>query len=153
MAGTLSWAFQFWNPRSRQSFTLNVYLNWVALIKIHLKAFSKATLACINCQFPRKQTLMNSAVTNKATDHWFMVLWLVLLNNLAGLTPFTFTATSHLSFSVRIALISSYNWHNYKYWSGQMLSRNTRVQSLLDSRVFSLLGFKFVGKNLSRSQS
>jgi F-type H+-transporting ATPase subunit a len=29
---------------------------------------------------------------------------MILLNNLAGLTPYTFTATRHLSFSIRLAL-------------------------------------------------
>lgn len=37
--------------------------------------------------------------------HWAIRLFLIiLLNNLLGLTPYTFTATSHLSFSLRLAL-------------------------------------------------
>lgn len=37
--------------------------------------------------------------------HWAISLFLmILLNNLAGITPYTFTATRHLSFSVSLAL-------------------------------------------------
>jgi len=38
--------------------------------------------------------------------HWAISLFLIiLLNNVLGLTPYTFTSTSHLSFSLRMALV------------------------------------------------
>lgn len=46
-----------------------------------------------------------SPVNSPGHTHWAISLFLIiLLNNLAGLTPYTFTSTSHLSFSVRLAL-------------------------------------------------
>jgi F-type H+-transporting ATPase subunit a len=44
-------------------------------------------------------------INSPGHTHWAIALFLIiLLNNLAGLTPYTFTATRHLSFSVRLAL-------------------------------------------------
>lgn len=45
-------------------------------------------------------------INSPGHTHWAISLFLIiLLNNLAGLTPYTFTATRHLSFSVRLALV------------------------------------------------
>jgi F-type H+-transporting ATPase subunit a len=43
--------------------------------------------------------------------HWALALFVfILVNNLGGLRPYTFTASRHLSFSVRLALVS---WFRY----------------------------------------
>lgn len=43
--------------------------------------------------------------------HWALSLFLIiLLNNIGGITPYTFTASSHLTFSVSLALVS---WLGY----------------------------------------
>lgn len=45
-------------------------------------------------------------INSPGHTHWAISLFLIiLLNNLAGLTPYTFTATRHLSFSVSLALV------------------------------------------------
>lgn len=46
-----------------------------------------------------------SPVTTPGHTHWALSIFLlILLNNLGGLTPYTFTGTRHLSVSVRLAL-------------------------------------------------
>lgn len=69
--------------------------------------------------------LLNSLLNNLANEykinfrpvvtpghtHWAISLFLIiLLNNLGGLTPYTFTASRHLSFSIALALV---RWISY----------------------------------------
>ena len=50
-------------------------------------------------------------VSTPGHTHWALrIFLLILLNNLGGLTPYTFTGTSHLSVSVSLALVG---WVSY----------------------------------------
>lgn len=52
-----------------------------------------------------------SPVCTPGHTHWAIgIFLLILINNLGGLTPYTFTGTSHLSVSVRLALVG---WVSY----------------------------------------
>ena len=53
-----------------------------------------------------KEYRLNFAPSNSpGHTHWAISIFvIILLNNLAGLTPYTFTSTRHLSFSVTLAL-------------------------------------------------
>jgi len=53
-----------------------------------------------------KEYRLNFAPLNSpGHTHWAISIFvIILLNNLAGLTPYTFTSTRHLSFSVTLAL-------------------------------------------------
>jgi F-type H+-transporting ATPase subunit a len=54
-------------------------------------------------------------VRTPGLTHWALRLFLIiLLNNLGGITPYTFTASSHLTFSVSLALVS---WLGYRFYS------------------------------------
>ena len=92
----------------------NIRLNWVrALIVIlwiprifWLTKSKIVTILSLTIKSLAAEYRLNFAPVNSpGHTHWAITLFLIiLLNNLAGLTPYTFTATSHLSFSVRIAL-------------------------------------------------
>lgn len=102
----------------------NIRLNWVrALIVIlwiprifWLTKSKIVTILSLTIKSLAAEYRLNFAPVNSpGHTHWAITLFLIiLLNNLAGLTPYTFTATSHLSFSVRIALTM---------WVGYMLYR------------------------------
>lgn len=54
-------------------------------------------------------------VVSPGHTHWAVTLFLIiLLNNLGGLTPYTFTASRHLSFSVSLALVSWLGYLSYR---------------------------------------
>ena len=102
----------------------NIRLNWVrSLIVIlwipgifWLTKSKIVTILNLTIKSLAAEYRLNFAPVNSpGHTHWAITLFLIiLLNNLAGLTPYTFTATSHLSFSVRIALTM---------WVGYMLYR------------------------------
>jgi F-type H+-transporting ATPase subunit a len=59
----------------------------------------------------REYKLNFSPVITPGHTHWAIRLFLmILLNNLGGLTPYTFTASRHLSFSISLALV---RWIGY----------------------------------------
>ena len=92
----------------------NIRLNWVRSLivilwipRIFWLTKSKiVTILSLTIKSLAAEYRLNFAPVNSpGHTHWAITLFLIiLLNNLAGLTPYTFTATSHLSFSVRIAL-------------------------------------------------
>ena len=102
----------------------NIRLNWVRSLivilwipRIFWLTKSKiVTILSLTIKSLAAEYRLNFAPVNSpGHTHWAITLFLIiLLNNLAGLTPYTFTATSHLSFSVRIALTM---------WVGYMLYR------------------------------
>ena len=102
----------------------NIRLNWVRSLivilwipRIFWLTKSKiVTILSLTIKSLAAEYRLNFAPVNSPGHiHWAITLFLIiLLNNLAGLTPYTFTATSHLSFSVRIALTM---------WVGYMLYR------------------------------
>jgi F-type H+-transporting ATPase subunit a len=52
-----------------------------------------------------------SPIITPGHTHWAISIFLIiLLNNVAGLRPYTFTSSSHLSFSVALAL---FRWASY----------------------------------------
>lgn len=57
-------------------------------------------------------------VNTPGHTHWALrIFLLILLNNLGGLTPYTFTGTSHLSVSIRLALVG---WASY--WLARLVA-------------------------------
>ena len=102
----------------------NIRLNWVRSLivilwipRIFWLTKSKiVTILSLTIKSLAAEYRLNFAPVNSpGHTHWAITLFLIiLLNNLAGLTPYTFTATSQLSFSVRIALTM---------WVGYMLYR------------------------------
>lgn len=99
---------------------LNIRLNWLSARVIILwlpRLFWMAKPRRVFLLFNLLKTLSNeyklnfSPVITPGHTHWAIRLFLIiLLNNLGGLTPYTFTASSHLSFSVRLALV---RWISY----------------------------------------
>ena len=102
----------------------NIGLNWVRSLIVILwiprifwltKSKIVTILSLTIKSLAAEYRLNFGPVNSPGHTHWAITLFLIiLLNNLAGLTPYTFTATSHLSFSVRIALTM---------WVGYMLYR------------------------------
>ena len=105
----------------------NIRLNWVRSLivilwipRIFWLTKSKiVTILSLTIKSLAAEYRLNFAPVNSpGHTHWAITLFLIiLLNNLAGLTPYTFTATSHLSFSVRIALTMWVGYYMlYRQW-------------------------------------
>jgi len=96
-------------------FWLNLSLNWLRswiaflwLPRIYWLSTSKIkfTLSLIIKNLAREFSLNFKPINRPGHTHWAIRIFLIiLLNNVLGLTPYTFTSTSHLSFSLRIALV------------------------------------------------
>ncbi len=94
---------------------LNLRLNWLRSILVLLWIpnifwlVKPKILMLINIMIKSLSSeyrLNFAPINSPGHTHWAISLFLIiLLNNLAGLTPYTFTATRHLSFSVSLALV------------------------------------------------
>lgn len=94
---------------------INIRLNWVRAVIVLLwiprifwllKPKMLIILNLLIKSLSSEYKLNFVPVNSPGHTHWAISLFLIiLLNNLAGLTPYTFTATRHLSFSVSIALV------------------------------------------------
>ena len=94
---------------------LNLRLNWLRsilvllwipnifwLVKPKILMLINITIKSLSSEY----RLNFAPINSPGHTHWAISLFLIiLLNNLAGLTPYTFTATRHLSFSVSLALV------------------------------------------------
>ena len=94
-----SWFTFIWLPR----------IYWLSRPKI--KFVLSNILKLLSSEFSLNFKPLNSP----GHTHWAIRIFLIiLLNNVLGLTPYTFTSTRHLSFSLRIALIM---WLSYITYS------------------------------------
>lgn len=85
-----SWITLMWLPR----------IFWLSNSKI--KFILSSMLKTLSSEF----RLNFKPVNSPGHTHWAIRLFaIILLNNVLGLTPYTFTSTRHLSFSLRIALV------------------------------------------------
>lgn len=92
---------------------LNLRLNWIASLiliiwipSIYWLCKSKRVfLILMLTKTLEKEFKLNfGMIYRPGHTHWAIGLFLIILiNNVIGLTPYTFTSTSHLSFSIRIA--------------------------------------------------
>lgn len=103
---------------------LNLRLNWVRswitilwlpsifwLSRSKLKYLLSLILKTLSSEF----RLNFKPVNSPGHTHWAIRLFvMILLNNILGLTPYTFTSTRHLSFSLRMALVM---WLSYILYS------------------------------------
>jgi F-type H+-transporting ATPase subunit a len=99
---------------------LNLRINWLSVIILlawmpGVFWFSKPCRLFITAKLlkslAREFKLNFSPINTPGHTHWALSLFLIiLLNNVGGITPYTFTASSHLTFSVRLALI---RWLGY----------------------------------------
>lgn len=88
-----------WSPTVFWLSKPGILFSWVALLKSLAREFK----------------LNFNPVRTPGHTHWALRLFLIiLLNNVGGLTPYTFTASRHLTFSVRLALAS---WLGYIIYS------------------------------------
>lgn len=93
---------------------LNINLNWIRAVIVifwlpNIYWLTKPKILIVTNllikSLSSEYKLNFSPINSPGHTHWAISLFLIiLLNNLAGLTPYTFTATSHLSFSVSLAL-------------------------------------------------
>jgi len=94
---------------------INLRLNWVRVYitilwipGIYWLSNSKVkfTLSLILKTLSSEFRLNFKPTNSPGHTHWALRLFLIiLLNNVLGLTPYTFTASSHLSFSLSLALV------------------------------------------------
>lgn len=94
---------------------INVSLNWISAVIVIfwlpniywlIKPKILVLVNILTKSLASEYRLNFSPINSPGHTHWAIALFLIiLLNNLAGLTPYTFTATSHLSFSVSLALV------------------------------------------------
>ena len=99
---------------------LNFSLNWIRRLIVIFwlprifwfnKPKTSFLLSTLLETLAKEYKINFSPVVTPGHTHWAIRLFLIiLLNNLGGLTPYTFTASSHLSFSVSLALVS---WVRY----------------------------------------
>lgn len=99
---------------------LNINLNWITIVVVLLWfpniywLIKPKPLIIINLlikSLAAEYKLNFAPINTPGHTHWAISLFvIILLNNLAGLTPYTFTATRHLSFTARIALVM---WLSY----------------------------------------
>ena len=94
---------------------LNLRLNWLSsfitliwipgiywLSKSKLKFILTKILKSLSSEF----SLNFKPINTPGHTHWAIRIFLmILLNNILGLTPYTFTSTRHLSFSLRMAFV------------------------------------------------
>lgn len=103
---------------------LNLSLNWVRSILVVLwiprifwlnKSPNLFLLIRLLKRLSKEYKINFRPITTPGHTHWAISLFLIiLLNNLGGLTPYTFTASSHLSFSVALALVRWIRYFSYR---------------------------------------
>ena len=93
------------------NFRLNWLRSWIALLwlpRIYWLSRSKIKFALgrILKNLSSEFNLNFKPISTPGHTHWAIRIFLmILVNNILGLTPYTFTSTSHLSFSLRMALV------------------------------------------------
>jgi len=92
------------------SFELNwvrsiIVLMWMPNIYWLIKSKPNFLLWKLLDSLSKEYRLNFAPLNSPGHTHWAISIFvIILLNNLAGLTPYTFTSTRHLSFSVTLAL-------------------------------------------------
>lgn len=103
---------------------LNLNLNWLSSLIIILwipsifwlsKPKITSIIVLVIKNLEKEFKLNFNIIYTPGHTHWAVSLFLlILINNLIGLTPYTFTSTRHLSFSIRVAFSI---WLGYSIYS------------------------------------
>lgn len=82
-----------------------IVLMWIPNIYWLIKSKPNFLLWKLLDSLSKEYRLNFAPLNSPGHTHWAISIFvIILLNNLAGLTPYTFTSTRHLSFSVTLAL-------------------------------------------------
>ena len=105
---------------------LGLRINWIRILlvtfwipRIFWVVKSQTSFLLVNLLVTLRNEFKNnfSPLVTPGHTHWAVSIFLIiLLNNVGGLTPYTFTRTSHLSISIRLALTG---W--LSYWLARVL--------------------------------
>ena len=91
-----------------------IVLIWVPNIYWLIKSKPNFLLWKLLDSLSKEYRLNFAPLNSPGHTHWAISIFvIILLNNLAGLTPYTFTSTRHLSFSVTLALSI---WIGYMFY-------------------------------------
>lgn len=103
---------------------LNVRLNWISVILVIfwlpvrfwlVKPKIRFLLTSLIKTLSKEFRLNFGSINSPGHTHWAISLFLIiLLNNLGGITSYTFTASRHLSFTVALALVMWVSYFTYR---------------------------------------
>jgi len=95
-----------------QSLLFCDFLLYIELIKL-FQFFLINILKALSFEFK----INFSPIYSPGHTHWAISLFLIIiLNNVAGLSPYTFTSSRHLSFSIRLALVRWIRYILYRFF-------------------------------------
>lgn len=106
-----------WFGMNANWLSLALVLVWIPSVFWKVKSSSAFVFSLFLLNLAKEFKNNFSPITTPGHTHWALrVFLLILLNNLVGLTPYTFTRTRHLSVSVRLALSG---W--LSYWTASLV--------------------------------